>query len=472
MPPSERDEIIALVTRLQEQNARLTAANEELHKELAEAKRAGKRQAAPFSKGKRTSKPKRPGRKPGMGLFSYRKPPSADEVTEPVEDVPVSGDTCPGCGGVLEHEGVRLAYVTDLPPIRRPQVTAYRVQVCRCRSCGKAVRGRHPDIAPDQYGASAHRVGKRLMAAAHVLHYGVGVPVRKVPAVLRALAGVRVSQGAISQDALRRAAGAVGDAYSRLRTSVRASPFVHTDDTGWRVGGERAFLMAFETEEAAVYQVRARHRNEEVREVVPSDYGGVMVTDRGRSYDAQALSGVKQQKCLAHVLRSVSEVVHTKTGRGRSFGKSLSALLREAMDLWRAYHRGEAEDFEVQAERLKQQLSYHLRDRPMTDADSYRLQNELGWHDDRGNLLRFLDDPNIEPTNNRAERALRPAVIARKVSHCSKSVEGADAFSAFTSVIRTLERNGDDQSVVDRLCALFSGAPLHSPSRRTSPAIR
>ena len=172
--------------------------------------------------------------------------------------------------------------MTDLLPVPRPQVTAYRVQVCRCRSCGKQVRGRHPDIAPDQYGASAHRVGKRLMAAAHVLHYGVGVPVRKVPAVLRALTGVRVSQGAISQDALRRAAGAVGDAYSTLRTSVRASPFVHTDDTGWRVGGERAFLMAFETEEAAVYQVRARHRNEEVREVVPSDYGGVMVTDRGR----------------------------------------------------------------------------------------------------------------------------------------------------------------------------------------------
>ena len=100
----------------------------------------------------------------------------------------------------------------------------------------------------------------------------------------------------------------------------------------------------------------------------------------------------------------------------------------------------------------------------MSDADSYRLQNELGWHDERGNLLRFLDDPNIEPTNNRAERALRPAVIARKVSHCSKSVEGADAFSAFTSVIRTLERNGGDQPVVDRLCAVFSGAPVQSPS--------
>ena len=181
---------------------------------------------------------------------------------------------------------------------------------------------------------------------------------------------------------------------------------------------------------------------------------------------------MRQQKCLAHVLRSISEVVKTKTGRGRSFGKRLSGLLREAMELREAYHRGEAVDFGVQAERLKRQVSYHLRDRPMADADNYRLQNELGWHDDRGSLLRFLDDPSIEPTNNRAERALRGAVIARKVSHCSKNEEGADAFSAFTSVIRTLERNDDDQSVVDRLCALFSGDPLHSPSRRTSPAIR
>ena len=322
----------------------------------------------------------------------------------------------------------------------------------------------YPEVAADQCGASAHRVGRRVMAAAHVLHYGVGVPVRRIPAVLRALTGVKVTQGAISQDALRRAKGAVGDAYRTLRTSVRASPFVHTDDTGWRVGGAGAFLMAFETDEATVYQVRARHRNEEVRDVVPGDYAGVMVTDRGRSYDAQALSEVKQQKCLAHILRSVSEVVQTKTGRGRSFGKSLTGLLREAMELWRAYHRGEAEDFEVQAERLKREVSYHLRDRPMVDADSYRLQNELGWHDDRGNLLRFLDDPRIEPTNNRAERALRGAVIARKVSHCSKTVEGADAFSAFTSLIRTLERNGDDQPVVDRLCAVFNGAPVHSPS--------
>ena len=113
---------------------------------------------------------------------------------------------------------------------------------------------------------------------------------------------------------------------------------------------------------------------------------------------------------------------------------------------------------------MRREVSYHLRDRPMPDRDNGRLQNELGWHDDRGNLLRFLDDPGIEPTNNRAERALRGAVIARKVSHCSKNKDGADAFSAFTSVIRTLARNGGDQPLVDGLCGVFSGAPVHARS--------
>ena len=306
-------------------------------------------------------------------------------------------------------------------------------------------------------------MGRRVMAAAHALHYGVGIPVRRVPVVLRALTGVELSQGAITQAALRRVQGAVGDAYRRLRESVRESRVVHTDDTGWRVDGEGAFLMAFETEEATVYQVRARHRNEEVREVAPSEYGGVMVTDRGRSYDAQALSGVRQQKCLAHVLRSISEVVQTKRGRGRSFGKRLSGLLREAMELRQSYRRGEASDYVAETERLRREVSYHLRDRPMPDRDNGRLQNELGWHDDRGNLLRFLDDPGIEPTNNRAERALSGAVIARKVSHCSKNEDGADAFSAFTSVLRTLARKG----VVSRwwmVCAVCSAARLSTPA--------
>lgn len=201
--------------------------------------------------------------------------------------------------------------------------------------------------------------------------------------------------------------------------------------------------------------------------MIPSDYQGVMVSDRGRSYDSQTLADVKQQKCLAHVLRSISEVVETKSGRARSFGIRLKRLLREAMELWQAStapDRGEPMAFAAEAERLKRQVTYHLRDRPLKDTDNWRLQNELGWHNDQGNLLRFLDDPSIEPTNNRAERALRPAVIARKVSHCSKNDRGADTFAAFTSVLRTLARRGD-QCLVEGLSQVFASAPAYISHR-------
>jgi transposase len=458
-----RDDLVKLVLEQQHQIAELTAKVEALQAEVERLKREGSRQAAPFSKGTRVAMPKKPGRKPGKGLFRYRAVP--EPATLPVSpiEVPVTLSACPACGGRLVAAGVEWASTTDLPEAVRPQIRQFRVAVSRCTACGQRVRGQHPDLAPDQYGATAHRVGDRVMASAHVLHYGIGVPLRKVPAVLHELMGVRVTQSALTQDAQRRAAGSVGAVYEQLRARVQEAEAVHTDDTGWRVGGEPAHLMAFETAAVAVYQIRERHRNEEVREVVPADYEGVLVTDRGRSYDAIELAGVRQQKCLAHIQQSLSEVLEHQRGKARAFGSRLKGLFRQALDLRHDYHQGKRTGFAVHAQHLKDAITHHLRDRPLTDPDNRRLLNELGWHHDRGNLLRFLDDPRIEPTNNRAERALRPAVIARKVSQCSKNARGAQTFAAFTSVVRTLAKTGAD-SVVEGLLHVFHSAQMPDAS--------
>jgi transposase len=456
-----RDELLALVVHQQRQLVELMARIEALHAEIERLTRGAKRQAAPFSKGTHVSTPKRPGRKPGSGSFCYRESPLPEQLTEPPVDVPVTLAACPDCGGPLVEERIDCAYTTDIPALPRPQVTQYRGAVCRCTVCGKQVRGQHPDVAPDQYGATAHRVGDRAMAAAHGLHYGVGIPVRKVPKVLEALTGIQLTQGAITQDALRRARSEIGETYARLRAAVPESPVVHTDDTSWRVGGRPAYLMAFDTDAATVYQIRSQHRHEEVQEVIPPDYAGVMATDRGRSYDAQAFEEVKQQKCLAHILRSISDVLQRKKGRARAFGERLKTLLQDAMQLWRRSQGGAVPDYEDQASHLWDALTYHLRPRVLTDPDNQRLLNGIGAHHDRGNLLRFLEDPRLEPTNNRAERVLRPAVIARKVSQCSKNDAGAHAFEAFTSVVRTLAKQGV-ASMVEGLYQIFRSAQVHT----------
>jgi hypothetical protein len=300
------------------------------------------------------------------------------------------------------------------------------------------------------------------MAAAHALHYGVGVPVRRVPEVLAELTGVRITQGALTQDALKRAQGEVGARYEEIRATVQQAPVVYTDDTGWRVGGAPAQLMVFDTDSATVYQVRAQHRNEEVRELVPADYPGTLVTDRGMSYEAAELAAVAQQKCIGHIQRNISAVLDRQSGRARSFGLQLMDLLRQGLQLWHQRRDRSPASFATRARRIDRAIGHHLRPRRLTDPDNQRLLDGIGAQHDRGRLLRFLEDPTVEPTNNRSERALRPSVIARKVSHCSQNTAGAEAFAAFTTIARTLRKNGC-RSLVGALHDLFLTPPTQRP---------
>jgi transposase len=425
-----REELIEIIIELRRVNERLQA-------EIEQLKRRGG--AAPFSKGKPKQDPKPPGRKPGQGYFRFRAAPECATASEPVA-VPVAQTCCPDCGGQLDSAPHEIVSTTDIPAQPEPEVHRYAVEVRRCRRCGSKVRGQHPGIAAGQHGATAHRIGPRVKALAHILHYVHGVPVRKIPAIVEDLTGVRLTQSAITQDAIKQSEGAVGARYEALRESVRDQAVVHTDDTGWRVAGRTAFLMAFVNASLSVYQVRQRHRNEEVRELVPADFGGVLVCDRGRSYDAGELEGVTQQKCLAHLIRNATTTAEEKTGRARHFGTQLADTLRRALSLATGRKETSPTDYWNEAARLDDELTVLLRDRTLRDPDNQRLLNGAGAQHDRGRLLRFVGQDGVEPTNNRAERDLRPAVIARKVSHCSKNDRGARAFEAFTSVLQTIRK--------------------------------
>ena len=424
-----REELIALVGEKSELIAELTRRIEEL------LRKSG-RQASPFGKNKPKANPKRPGRKPGQGTFTRRAAP-AGQLTDVIVQATVP-EQCPHCGGEMELELVDEATTIDIPKKPEPQVTRFSVPVCRCKDCGKSVRGQAPGLAADQAGATAHRVGPVVMAAAHQLHYGTGIPVRKVPQVLQALTGVEVTASAITQNAMKQAEGPVGAAYELLRSQMKQAPAVHTDDTGWSIGGTHAYMMAFDSDQAAVYQIRYRHRNVEVQEIIPVDFGGVLITDRGVSYDAKAFAEMRQQKCFAHLLKNISMVLEKKTGSSRWFGNELKAMLQEGIALSKA-PPGE-EGWSQKVEDLEIRLTWHLRNRVLQDDDNQRLLNGIGKQMDRDRILTFLHVPGVEPTNNRAERMLRPAVIARKVSHCSKNERGAYATSAFLSVIQTARK--------------------------------
>src|ERR1700712_2821757 len=185
-----------------------------------------------------------------------------------------------------------------------------------------------------------------------------------------------------------------------------------------------------------------------------------MITDRGTSYDAVELAGVKKQKCLAHVLRSLSEVLEAKTRGARRFAERLKGLLKRALAMWHERGAGPGPDFAARLGRLKWSITDHLRDRALSDRDNQRLLNELGRCHDAGSLVRFLDEPGIEPTNNRAERALRPAVIARKVSQCTKTARGSRALGVWTSLIGTLSRTTPGPALLDAIVGIAHPATI------------
>lgn len=431
-------------------------------------RREKKRQASPFGRKKKSERPGKPGRKPGKGLFKNRQPPDPADVTRHL-GIPAPS-RCPDCGSdkvVFDHE--EDAYTTDIPE-PKPEVTHYHRAVSKCADCGCGdIRSEHPDVPLNQRGATAHRLGPRILLAAHTMHYGRGVPVCKTPPILKELTGVEVTQSALTQDALRRAERApLSAAYQQLRDAVPASPVAQTDDTGFAIGKEPAQLMVFATPDTAegagvtCYQVRRQHRNEEVREVIPADYDGTMVTDRGRAYDAKEFNNTKQQKCIFHVGRSIEEVLETKVGAARDFGEVLLVLLDEALKHWHAWHEDKRRGWEKKATLIQGRINQHLLNRKFTDTDNQRLLNELGWHNDRGNLTRFLTDPNVPPTNNLSERELRLAIQARKVSQCVKNDRGAHALEVHSSIIRTEQRK-NPSSLLDALRPIYFGPQPQAP---------
>lgn len=186
---AEVNELQRQLEQAQNESDRLRQENEHLRQEL---KATGWHSHSASNSGKRKKRRKRPGRKAGQGQFTFRKSPAGAAASEPPVEVPVTITQCPCCGGELRWERTDPVTVTDMPEQPQPEVKSYAVEVRRCERCGQRVRGQHPDVAADQYGATAHRGGPRVKAAAHAVHYGMGVPVRKVPRFCGSSPGCRL----------------------------------------------------------------------------------------------------------------------------------------------------------------------------------------------------------------------------------------------------------------------------------------
>jgi transposase len=429
----ENQALRAQVAALEETIQCLLKRSQALQEALDAAQRASARQAAPFRRPQRTKVPddrkKRPGREPGHP-GSYRAVPA--QVDEHAE-VPLP--SCPGCGGPLSQVEPVEQFLDDLPP-RRPHVTRLVTYTATCPRCGE-VQSTHPLKMSQATGAAKAQLGPRAVALAVVLNKQFGLTTRTSCRVLNLLGGLRVTPGGLTQ-ALHRVAVKFASVYDRLIDDLRRSAAVFADETSWYVGEPGYWLWTFTDATTTVYVVGPRRGHGVPLRVLGADFAGMLVSDCLSSYDPLPY---KKHKCIAHHQRAIAEARDRADTVTPAYLKQWALLFTMACVLWRHRDRlGEAE-FVRQRSALESWCDRLLRE-ARTQPGDVAIQERL--RKQRGSLFGCLYEPVAEPTNNRAERSLRPAVIARKMSCGNKTEAGRHSFEILTSLTQTLFQRGQD----------------------------
>ena len=470
--PEDLAELVKELGKLREEIAALRRETSELRKGLADrdetiaklsaaleaARRGGKRQAAPFSKGEPKKAPKKPGRKKGKDHGPAERRMVPDRVDEVLEArLP---RRC-ACGGAVVEHGVQHQFQTELPRIE-PQVRQFNVHVGQCSRCGARVQGRHPQQTSDALGAAASMLGPRVVGLAAQMHKELGVSFGKISKLFGSVFNIQVSRGGLSQ-AIYRLATRIDPTFEAMKEVLPTRPVISPDETGWRVGGISSWLWVFEAVDLIVYGIMPGRGFEDATEILPANYGGKLARDGWSVY--RKYEAATHQTCIAHLLRRCSEIMEVAKAGAARVPRAVQRLLRRGLNLRDRRDRGEisAKGLRVQVGKLTAAAERLLRWRP-TDEENRKLLGHVRGEHERGALFAFLEHPDLPATNHRAEQAIRPAVVNRKVCGGNRTWNGAFAQERLMSVLSTARRQGLD--VLDLFAqALQATEPIVLPIR-------
>ena len=363
-----------------------------------------------------------------MGTGRCR-PDRSPSVTRPLPDA------CPHCRGPLIETGTAEQFQAEIP--RQPLIRQFTVHLGHCTDCGRRTQGRHPLQTSDALGAAASQIGPDAQAAVALLHTQAGLSHGKVAAVFGSLFGIALSRGACAQ-INGRSGTRLEPEYQRILVSIRTSKHLSADETGWRVGGHNAWLHVWVGDEATGYAIDSQRSADALERVIGADWSGVLGHDGYGTYDR--FGHAVHQSCLAHVLRRARELLADATRGAVRFPRQLIALFTAAI-----HRRNQlAGRVEPDQERERQRAGFDdrllalVRTRRVVPAYA-TLAKHLHKHLEQ--WFSFVFDPQVEPTNWKAEQAIRPAVVNRKVWGGNRTRTGADTQGILMSVFQTCRRH-------------------------------
>ena len=451
-PPAAQELMVAQAAelgQLRAEVAQLKATVEELAQRLGQNSHNSSRppSADPpqaMRQSRREPSGRRPGGQPGHeGQTRALVPVEAVDVLIPLKPL-----RCPRCQHPLQGHDPQpqRQQVTEIPSVR-PVVTEYQLHHLYCPACGALTRAEWPA------GVPTGGFGPRVQAVAALCTGAYHLSKRTTQRVMADLFRLPLSVGTLAnleQATVQALAAPVAEA----RGYVQQQPAAYLDETGWREGQHRAWLWTAVTAWVTVFVVRRSRSGKVAQELLGERFWGWLVTDRWSAYTWYP--SWRRQLCWAHLLRDIEAMVE-RGGPSREIGEALRAQAHQMFHWWHRVRDGTLShaSFASYMRPIRREVERLLAAGqtcgiPKTEGSCREILKL------RQALWTFVRHAEVEPTNNAAERAIRPGVLWRKGSYGTHSPEGSQFVETMMTVVATLKQQ--HRNVLDYLTAACEAA--------------
>lgn len=445
-------QLIQQVATLAEQNAQLIQQVASLSKNSSNS---SKPPSSDIVKPPKRDRPKGPRKQGGQtGHRGANRPPFRPDQIDCVEELHPAG--CPhGHDGKLEPLGdsktQQVAELRDDPV----KITEYRLHGCRCSVCGEVVWAKLPPGVVE-----GQLFGPRLQALIAYMKGSLHASYTGLEEFCREVLEIDVSRSHLC-NVIARVNDALAEPYEQLAEHIPTEPVLNIDESGWKDKGARYWIWVFSAPLISFFYIAKSRAAKVLEDVLGMTYDGTIISDFFSAYVKYA--NRLQQFCLAHLIRDIKFLTTLADETDRQFGERLLIDFRRLFHLWHLRHKIPKDRLDRIMLRIKARVlrlaGIHVNGER---SKSRTLARRLVKHGEA--IFRFLFDPNVEPTNNAAERSIRVAVIDRRITQGSRSPMGRQWNSRIWTVLDTCRKQDRSawQFLQNALSAHYFQAPTPS----------